>query len=111
MKPKRDDSYTERIIPRVCIKYVPGSLYAICAAHRRIDGLCVWRMRSHAYPPCSFMVFPLLFPALFEFATRFPSLNSIFMSDCPRQFDRGMPVKISGMSTQFPSIPEGMWCI
>ncbi|KAL2324796.1 hypothetical protein Fmac_023854 [Flemingia macrophylla] len=29
--------------------YVPGSLYAICRAHRSIDNLCRWRMRSQAY--------------------------------------------------------------
>nr|DAD27980.1 TPA_asm: hypothetical protein HUJ06_029448 [Nelumbo nucifera] len=29
--------------------YVPGSLYAICRAHRHIDGLRGWRARSHAY--------------------------------------------------------------
>ncbi|KAF5467137.1 hypothetical protein F2P56_016995 [Juglans regia] len=33
---------------QTCI-YVPGSLYAICRAHRTIDGLRGWRMRSHAY--------------------------------------------------------------
>ncbi|KAL9351525.1 hypothetical protein Peur_054205 [Populus x canadensis] len=31
------------------ILYVPGSLYAICRAHRFFDGLRGWRMRSHAY--------------------------------------------------------------
>ncbi|KAL2995130.1 hypothetical protein AAZX31_10G200500 [Glycine max] len=29
--------------------YVPGSLYAICRAHRSINDLCGWRMRSQAY--------------------------------------------------------------
>ncbi|KAK9283798.1 hypothetical protein L1049_012052 [Liquidambar formosana] len=29
--------------------YMPGSLYAICRAHRHIDGLRGWRMRSQAY--------------------------------------------------------------
>ncbi|KAK8467611.1 hypothetical protein PHAVU_007G093950 [Phaseolus vulgaris] len=29
--------------------YVPGSLYAICRAHRSINDLRGWRMRSQAY--------------------------------------------------------------
>jgi hypothetical protein len=30
-------------------EYVPGSLYAIYEAHRKINDLCGWRMRSQAY--------------------------------------------------------------
>lgn len=48
-------------------KYVPGSLYAICRAHRNIDGLRGWRMRSHAYSTCIIhkrLVFLFLFSNL-----------------------------------------------
>lgn len=41
--------------------YMPGSLYAICRAHRLINGLCGWRMRSHACISHSIIVYDMVY--------------------------------------------------
>lgn len=98
MNPERDDSYSEHNIMhmrKVCawlpvchLRSPPENRWPMCMAY---EEPCISPMFFYGVSPA--------FSGLFELTTRFLLLNFSFISDGPRQFDRGMAAKISEIST------------